>query len=135
MFKSFIAPVALAALISFPAAASVTDNLLIGGFAGLTAGFISSAISRQGHHSHCRYRCRRKRCLCHRRPVVVEKQVYYKKPMMIEQPVVIEKRDHLKAQEFALKEQQMQLDLLREENKAKELALKEKKLALKMIKS
>ena len=132
--KKYLA-LALATLISFPAVASVTDSLLIGGFAGLTAGFLSSALSRP--HRHCQRRCRRRHCRsC--RPVVVEERVYYKRPVVVERPVIVEQPIFVadfKERELALKEQQMQLELLKAENRRKELAIKEKELALKIIKS
>ncbi len=129
---------------SFPAMADFAENLIVGGLAGLTAGVVSGAISR---HRDCRPRCRRRGCRCrYRRPVIVEERVYYNRPAIVEQPVVIEERpviieerprivNDFKDRELALKEQQMQLDFLREENIRKKLVLKEKELALKLIDS
>ena len=124
MFKKYITPLVLAVLVSFPAVASVTDSLIVGGIAGLTAGAVSGAISR---HRHCHRRCRRRGCRC-RRPVFVKERVYYRRPVIVEAPI-----DDIRERKLALKEQQMQLDLLRAENERRKLALKEKELALKII--
>jgi hypothetical protein len=151
MKKKYLAPLALATLVSFPAAAgTITDSLIIGGFAGLTAGFISNAFANHSYHRHCR------RSNCHRcQPTIVTERVYYKQPTtFVERPIIIEERPVIverapvviekaspivtspvvhdfRERELALKEQELKLELIKAENRKKELELKEKELIFK----
>lgn len=127
--NKYVSSLALAALMSFSAIASTTDSLLIGGFAGLTAGFLSSAISQHSPHRHCR------RHACHScRPKRNKTRVVHTQPVIIKQPVVLQETPiriaSLTERELALKEQQLKLELLKEENRKKELQLREKELLL-----
>lgn len=161
-------PLALGTLLcSAPMQAGTTDGLLIGGMAGLTAGFITSAIARHASHRHHHHH--------HARTVYVEQPRIVERPVIIEQviehrPVVVEQRvrrgpvtvqpiaepvsqptpqalqtapvqiaptqvapqaasaPSIQERELALKEQQVKLDLLKEENRQRELKIKELEL-------
>jgi len=137
--------------------ANTTDGLLIGGFAGLTAGLITSAAAHHSHHRCHRHYYEQPVCIEQERvyvdrPVIVERVVERPlpirrrvRPMPCPQPVeiieVVEpapmrveqapKKNHLKDRELALKEEQLRLEILKAENKKRELDLKERELALK----
>jgi hypothetical protein len=154
-----LAPLALGALLcGSPIQADTTDGLIIGGMAGLTAGFVTSAIARCSNQHRCHRPC--ERVYVEQPPRVIEKPIYIEKPpRIIERPVVIEKviehrpvvveerirHNHVTThqpqpviaptqsiteRELAVKEQQLKLDLLKEENRKRELKIKELELEL-----
>jgi hypothetical protein len=159
MIKKITTVLAFGSLLSFtPVQANTTDGLIIGGFAGLTAGLIGSAVARN---------CQRE-CVIVEEPVYVAPPVVYERPVVVERPVIVEERvvvQHrpkprpyrvvkktvvestqtqpyhttdvsLKERELALRERQTELELIKakkellaQENKKRELDLKAKQLA------
>ena len=141
-------------LIPSTSRANTAEGLMIGGFAGLTAGLITSAAAHHhAHHCHRHYYqepvfCEPERVYVER-PVIVERPVHIRRqvrPIPCPQPIeIIEVRESapikvkqapnkaydLKERELALKEDEVRLELLKAENKKRELKLKEKELALK----
>ncbi len=156
-------PLAVSILLCASVQARTSDGLIIGGFAGLTAGLITSAIAHHANHHHC-----------HRRTVYVEESPrIIERPVIVEQviehrPVVIEQRvrqgrvttyhqpqpvhtcqpapqpiqaiqaqpkaiPNLAERELALREQQVKLDLLKEENKKHELKIRELELEVQRV--
>jgi hypothetical protein len=147
IYTSVLIPVSLAVLLSTaPARANTTDGLIIGGFAGLTAGLITSAIAHHAsHHHHNRtVYVEQPHCIRHQpvvveqviehRPVVVEERIRPRRmtcqSMPVPQPVQVTVAPSLAERELALKEQQMKLDLLKEENRKSELKIREIELEL-----
>lgn len=174
IYKPFL-PFALAALLSAaPVQANTTDGLIIGGMAGLTAGFITSAIARHAnhrqphyhHHHHDRVYVEQPTRIVERpvvveqviehRPVVVQERVRtsnvtYQQPMTThtshtyhqapqQQHPQAPQQAHpapqqapsLMERELALKEHQVKLDILKEENRKSELRIKEIELELQL---
>jgi hypothetical protein len=152
--------IAVCTLLCAPLNARTSDGLIIGGFAGLTAGLITSAIAHHANHTHCNRHSLYVEEPQHivERPVIVE-QVIEHRPVVIEQrvrhrrintfqqvqPVVVPQKafsvetqttaiPHLAERELALREQQIKLDLLKEENKKQELKIKELELELQRLK-
>ncbi len=145
-------------LCATPIQASTTDGFLIGGFAGLTAGLITSAVAhhakhhRRRHHHHCH--TMREPVVIEREPVLIQQPIIRER--IVEQPIVMRrhvrhvvqypqpqqitvpaspqsKNKPFQERELALKEQQLKLDLLKEENRKRELHIREMELEYKVL--
>lgn len=152
---------ALAAAI--PAHARFSEGLILGGFAGLTAGLIGSAIAKNCSGPDVvvveePVMVYEEPCVVYETPQVVYERQVCRRPAYVKQSrkpkretvkTVVETRtitrpeeNESKRRELALKERQLELDLIkekkelmREENRKKELAMKEKEIQRKQAKA
>ncbi len=108
-------------LVASSVQARFSDGLLLGGFAGLTAGIITSAIAQK---------CSRPRVVVVEQPVVVERPVYFERQVVVQRPMMVRKPvvEHVIVDDAAMRHQRAELEA-REESVRQEEMRQQRKAA------